>query len=665
MVLVSEFRFFFFSYLVFLLSAVYANGKNDHCPRSFPCGKLGKIQFPLTKAERPDCGLLVVHGCDEPNPSSLKTIQLEKNGRQLLLTTVFQRENLIKVFDQDLHNHLKSNVCQVFNKNISLPQHSPLVSFHLRNNVTIYRCNHSLNISPPIGFINHTCPGYDIYYQGSDLPLTSQTQKKKNKGLPLNLEQAPIFSACSVLQLLEKDVTNTTNLLSFLTAQMLLEVRLSDECDKCYNHNRGQCRLDKNKKFFCDKGLSIGLLGILIIWLLLREHYKRNYASSNVQLQSKNNKAIDPYSNIDPESSGAYFGVPLFTIEELEEATNNFDRSRELGNGGFGTVYYGKLQDGREVAVKRLYEHNCRRLEQFMNEIVILTRLCHQNLVSLYGCTSRHSHKLLLVYEYIRNGTLSCHLHGELAHRCLLPWQIRIKIAIETATALAYLHASDTIHRDVKTNNILIDNNFCVKVADFGLSRLFPNDVTHVSTAPQGSPGYVDPEYHQCYQLTSKSDVYSFGVVLIELISSKAAVDMNRHKDEINLANLAIKKIQDSALGDLVDPSLGFESDNEVRRMIVSVAELAFRCLQRDKELRPSMDEVLMILKRIESGKEKVEHLEEVDIHGAGISLSGPIHPPSPDCNETGSLKNTKSPPSAETMTHKWSSELTTPNAST
>ena len=116
----------------------------------------------------------------------------------------------------------------------------------------------------------------------------------------------------------------------------------------------------------------------------------------------------------------------------------------------------------------------------------------------------------------------------------------------------------------MKTNNILLDNNFCVKVADFGLSRLFPDHVTHVSTAPQGTPGYVDPEYHQCYQLTKQSDVYSFGVVLVELISSLPAVDITRHRQEIKLSDMAINKIHSEALHELVDPSLGFESNFKV-----------------------------------------------------------------------------------------------------
>ena len=296
-----------------------------------------------------------------------------------------------------------------------------------------------------------------------------------------------------------------------------------------------------------------------------------------------------------------------------------------------------------------------KRVEQFMNEVEILSKIRHQNLVALYGCTSQRSQELILVYEYVSNGTVADHLHGNRSKSCLLTWPVRLSIAIESAEALAYLHVSDVIHRDVKTNNILVDENFQVKVADFGLSRLFPTDVTHVSTAPQGTPGYVDPEYFQCYQLTQKSDVYSFGVVLMELISSLPAVDMNRHRQDINLVNMAVNKNQNHALHELVDPLLGFEKDYTVKKMTTSVAELAFLCLEKERDMRPSMDEVLEILKGIQNGNEEMGALkaEVVDIKAADdVTLLKNIPPPlSP--NSLVSL-----------VTDKWVNSPTTPHSS-
>ncbi|KAJ0868962.1 putative protein kinase RLK-Pelle-WAK-LRK10L-1 family [Helianthus annuus] len=297
-----------------------------------------------------------------------------------------------------------------------------------------------------------------------------------------------------------------------------------------------------------------------------------NFTSSNPSFPSsktsKTSKASETSETSKEFTKSTYFGAQVFTYEELEVATDNFNDSRQLGDGGFGAVYFGKLLDGREVAVKRLYENNFKRVEQFINEVRILTGLYHENLVKLYGCTSKRSKALLLVYEYIPNGTIADHLHGKLANTSssLFSWSIRLNIAIQTADALAYLHKSGIIHRDVKTNNILLDKR---------------------------TPGYVDPEYYQCYQLTDKSDVYSFGVVLVELISSLPAVDTSRHRLDINLANMAVTKIQNHTLSELVDKSIGFETNDLVRRMTTLVAELAFRCLQHDKDMRPTMKEVV------------------------------------------------------------------------
>ncbi|XP_013620163.1 PREDICTED: probable serine/threonine-protein kinase At1g18390 isoform X1 [Brassica oleracea var. oleracea] len=469
------------------------------------------------------------------------------------------------------------------------------------------------------------------------------------------------------------------------------ELGVNNDCSQCIE-SRGACGYSQNSRsFICycvdkphsrtcrDTGLStaakagigsaVGLVGVILIAMGLFCLYRRrrktqsdqytskdlpvtsyssretsSYPTSTTISSSSNHSLLPSISNL--RNGSTYFGVQVFSYEELEEATHNF--SRELGDGGFGTVYYGMLKDGRAVAVKRLYERSLKRVEQFKNEIEILKSLKHRNLVILYGCTSRHSRELLLVYEYISNGTLADHLHGDRAQPRPLCWPVRLNVAIETASALSFLHKSGIIHRDVKTTNILLDDEYTVKVADFGLSRLFPMDQTHISTAPQGTPGYVDPEYYQCYRLNEKSDVYSFGVVLTELISSKEAVDITRHRHDINLANMAVSKIQNNALHELVDPSLGFAKDPEVKRKMMAVAELAFRCLQQEREVRPSMDEIVEILKGIK-GENRVESSPDV----VDIERSGG--------DDVGLLRHCHSvPPPISPETDKWTSSSDT-----
>uniref|UniRef100_A0A0D9V4C0 non-specific serine/threonine protein kinase n=1 Tax=Leersia perrieri TaxID=77586 RepID=A0A0D9V4C0_9ORYZ len=385
--------------------------------------------------------------------------------------------------------------------------------------------------------------------------------------------------------------------------------------------------------------LVLGAIAIFVV--RKRKHRKVNSSSKLLNNNKYSGSGGTPRSMGGDMESGSVKDLQthLFSYEELEEATDSFNDNRELGDGGFGTVYKGKLRDGRVVAVKKLYNNSYRRVEQFVNEAAILSRLRHPNLVMFYGCTSSHSRELLLVYEFVANGTVADHLHGHRAQERALSWPLRLGIAVESAAALTYLHAIEPpiVHRDVKTTNILLDADFHVKVADFGLSRLFPVDVTHVSTAPQGTPGYVDPEYHQCYQLTDKSDVYSFGVVLVELISSKPAVDITRQRNEINLAGMAINRIQKSQLEELVDIDLGYESDPATKKMMTMVAELAFRCLQQNGEMRPPIKEVLEVLKGI-------QELCVVEKDG-GKDKDGP-------------------PLSPNTVHAHWDSRQTTPNTS-
>ncbi|XBI14938.1 hypothetical protein VPH35_057448 [Triticum aestivum] len=390
------------------------------------------------------------------------------------------------------------------------------------------------------------------------------------------------------------------------------------------SRNNKAARLKTIARALGGVGAVLFLVVACLVYFVWYKHKKRKQAIASNEFM-RSGSSMTSYSK-DLELDGS---PHIFTFEELEVATDGFSASRELGDGGFGTVYKGKLKDGRVVAVKRLYKNNYRRVQQFLNEVDILSRLLHQNLVILYGCTSRMSRDLLLVYEFIANGTVADHLHGSRSAERGLTWPLRLNIAIETAEALAYLHAVEIIHRDVKTTNILLDNSFHVKVADFGLSRLFPLEVTHVSTVPQGTPGYVDPVYHQCYKLTDKSDVYSFGVVLVELISSKPAVDMSRSHSEINLANMALNRIQNHEVVQLVDPELGYDTDPETKRTIDCVAEVAFQCLQMDRDLRPSIKEVVEILTcvrnrdcHVKSMKKQASQKEDADFLTDGLQFS-------------------------------------------
>ncbi|XP_030545458.1 wall-associated receptor kinase-like 14 [Rhodamnia argentea] len=296
------------------------------------------------------------------------------------------------------------------------------------------------------------------------------------------------------------------------------------------------------------------------------------------------------------EASGRS-SITFYPYKEIERATNYFAERQRLGTGAFGTVYAGKLNGNEEwVAIKRIKQRDS--VEQVMNEIKLLSSVSHPNLVKLLGCSIEKGEQIL-IYEFMPNGTLCQHLHRERGQG--LAWPIRLKIAIETAQAIAHLHSikPPIYHRDVKSSNILLDYNFMSKVADFGLSRLGMLEDSHISTAPQGTPGYLDPQYHQDFHLSDKSDVYSLGVVLMEIITSLKVVDFSRPQNEVNLANLATDRIGRARLDEIIDPILNVHKDEWTYLSVQKVAEVAFRCLASHRDMRPTMKEVADELDRI------------------------------------------------------------------
>uniref|UniRef100_A0A5B6ZT85 Putative receptor-like serine/threonine-protein kinase ALE2 isoform X1 n=1 Tax=Davidia involucrata TaxID=16924 RepID=A0A5B6ZT85_DAVIN len=291
--------------------------------------------------------------------------------------------------------------------------------------------------------------------------------------------------------------------------------------------------------------------------------------------------------------------VKTFALAELEKATEKFSSRRVLGEGGFGRVYHGIMEDGIEVAVKLLTRDKQNGDREFIAEIEMLSRLHHRNLVKLIGiCIEEHTR--CLVYEVVPNGSVESHLHGADKRKGHLDWDARLKIALGSARGLAYLHEDSNprvIHRDFKASNVLLEDDFTPKVSDFGLAREATEGSHHISTRVMGTFGYVAPEYAMTGHLLVKSDVYSYGVVLLELLSGRKPVDMSQPPGQENLVTWARPLLTSrEGLARLVDPSLAGNYDfNDMAK----VAAIASMCVHPDVTHRPFMGEVVQALKLI------------------------------------------------------------------
>lgn len=289
----------------------------------------------------------------------------------------------------------------------------------------------------------------------------------------------------------------------------------------------------------------------------------------------------------------------IFSSNELEKATDNFNKNRVLGQGGQGTVYKGMLVDGRIVAVKRSKAMDEDKVEEFINEVVVLAQINHRNIVKLLGCCLE-TEVPVLVYEFVPNGDLCKRLRDE-SDDYTMTWEVRLHIAIEIAGALSYLHSAASFpiyHRDIKTTNILLDEKYQAKVSDFGTSRSVTIDQTHLTTHVAGTFGYVDPEYFQSSKFTDKSDVYSFGVVLVELITGDKPSSRVRSEENRGFAAHFVAAVKENRVLDIVDERIKDECNLD---QVMAVAKLAKRCLNRKGKKRPNMREVSIELEGIRS----------------------------------------------------------------
>ncbi|KAJ8747116.1 hypothetical protein K2173_008915 [Erythroxylum novogranatense] len=382
----------------------------------------------------------------------------------------------------------------------------------------------------------------------------------------------------------------------------------------CQDLAHSECLPDpssgEQKRCFCHSGyqwdpvngvckgvtIPVGgiLLGIITMVLVYRKRSANRRQLAKVTLGTFRERVLSV-------SNGGRT-AKIFSGKEILRATNNFSDDNLLGCGGFGEVFKGIIDDGTASAIKRAKPGNTKGNDQILNEVQILCQVNHKNLVRLLGCCLELKQPLL-IYEYIPNGTLFDHLHSvDPGKRVQLNWHCRLVIAYQTADGLAYLHFSATppiYHRDIKSSNILLDRKLDAKVSDFGLSRLAVTESSHITTCVQGTLGYLDPEYYINFRLTDKSDVYSFGVVLLELLTSKKAIDFNREAHDVNLVVLVRRMLNEKRLLEAVDPVLKDGASNLELETMEMLGSLAAACLDMKRECRPSMKEVA----------EKIEHI--------------------------------------------------------
>ncbi|XP_027189480.1 LEAF RUST 10 DISEASE-RESISTANCEUS RECEPTOR-LIKE PROTEIN KINASE-like 2.4 [Cicer arietinum] len=590
--MVTKHLFFFSCFIIQLILT------SSTCPSSIYCGFLGEINFPFTTTQHPNCGMLIIHGCDDSEPLSKKTIQNNKIWFDILEIKPYT----ITIRDDKLHDLLLQRSCDILTYNSMFTVNTPLVSSYLQNYVTVFGCNdsntHDLQQIYSVANSTTICRN-DSFYGISDSDIVKSDNKAVVVVTDTGGSKLNSLKGCSNVELptrSEVQHIDPDDLFGFLSGDIAIKIQVSQNCSACHDLYGGQCRLDNAAKFYCQQGRSkktrlivaavASAAGVLLVLVFLAWFMRRQFLNN----KNPSHQIIELFLK-----NHGHLSAKRYTYAEIKKATNSF--KNKLGQGGYGSVYKGKLQDGSLVAVKVLSESNGNG-EEFINEVASISVTSHVNIVSLLGFYLEGS-KRALIYDYMPNGSLEKFIYENkdpLKLNLQLSCKTIYNIAIGVARGLEYLHKgcnTKILHFDIKPHNILLDGDFCPKISDFGLAKVCPRKESIISLlGARGTAGYIAPEVfsRNFGGVSHKSDVYSYGMMVLEMVGGKQNNNIVEveHSSEIYFPHWVYKRLELNQ-----DPRLRSIKNEFDKRIVQKMIVVSLWCIQTDPAHRPAMSKVV------------------------------------------------------------------------
>ncbi|KAF3431908.1 hypothetical protein FNV43_RR26644 [Rhamnella rubrinervis] len=589
------FTIFILTHLVLLYTAE-EDPRHEICP-PFHCKVLGSIGFPfynISQQDQDHCdGAYAVDFREPYHPK----IRLKEGGHWYNVTRISQADSIF-INDTELQNEVKFGRCKSL-ESFGLPSPSWLTNVTSRRTLSLFKCNHSFhNITSPIGFYNSTCGDYNIYY------YTNTTHLIYNNSFP----SFPQHN-CSFIQLPASDHTgNPNDFFSYLPANFLLQVLINADCVEC-RHEPHRCLFDfKSQTHYCatedtgDNGwrrklkfglatTSAGLILMVFLCCLMRKFSAFNF----IYMWKKPNQA---HQNVEAflKQHGP-LPTRRYSYSDVKQMANNF--IDKIGQGGCGSIYKGKLKNGRLVAVKVLNKSKGNG-EEFINEVATISRTSHVNVVSLLGFCFEGP-KRALIYEFLPNGSLEKFIfkeNGNQNENLQLDWGTLYQISLGIARGLEYLHrgcSTRILHFDIKPHNILLDRDFTPKISDFGLAKVCTREESIVSMLDaRGTVGYIAPEVF-CRSfggVSHKSDVYSYGMMVLEMVGGRKNVNVGvDNTSEIYFPHWIYKRVE-------LDEELGLKriTNEDEKTLVRKMIMVSLWCIQTDPSNRPTMRRVIEML---------------------------------------------------------------------